>query len=746
MANPGTNFASFGAFLNDADDFYAVNFSALNSSGVDGSAILAVGDADDGSRVLNISLSAEGLAPSIQHAQHIHGLFDDDGNPADATTPTILDDADLDGMVEVIEGFGKYGDIILTLLGSDGALPFADANGDLAFFASYDLGNDDLFFSPFGNDYTSEDLMPLTLREIVLHGVEVPTGIGAGTDGEVDGTQSGVVPILPAAAGEIEAIDRTEAFDILDDQFDMSSITTALTRGDDTFDGGAGDDRIYGGPGDDTLLGGANDDTVEGGAGSDVVSGGTGNDRIDGGARDTNAENAADAKAAGSLTIDDYDNAYAGGAGDDTINGGAGDDIITGDDESRVATATGETFDAMADGSDMIFGGAGNDEIHVGSWADGDDGFENTHTGMMDDFANGQDGNDILIGDGGNDTLLGEAGADTIVAGGGADAVSGGAGNDLINAGSDTDNAENAADAKAAGSLSIDDYDNAYAGGAGDDTINGGAGDDIITGDDESRVATATGETFDPMADGSDMIFGGAGNDEIHVGSWADGDDGFGNTHTGSGADFASGGDGNDILIGDSGTDTLRGDAGDDTIKAGGGADFVDGGTGDDDLDAGDGFDIVYGGAGDDTVAGGAGGDTLVGQDGDDVLSGGSSGDLLVGGAGDDFINGGFGNDRINTGSGADKVFHAGVEGHGTDFVQDFDGASDTFVFGGDATATADDFLVQYAMTANAGDAGIEEAFVTYEPTGQILWALIDGADQTQINVTVAGETFDLLA
>lgn len=594
MSNLSANFTSFTSFLNGADEFYAVNFSALNSSGVDGSAIIAVGDGDDDSRVLNISLSAEGLAPSVQHAQHIHGLFDGDMTPIDSTTPTIQDDADLDGIVEVIEGFAQYGDIILTLLGSDGALPFADANGDLTFFASYDLDNDDLFFSPFGNDYTSADLMPLDLREIVLHGVEVPAGIGEGTGGEVDGTQDGLVGILPAAAGEIEKIDRIEAFDILDDQIDMASFTTALTGGADFFDGGAGEDRIFGGGGDDTLLGGGNDDLIEGGAGTDVVSGGSGNDVIEAGSADTNETNAADLKAAGSLTIDDYDNAYAGGSGDDTLNGGDGDDIITGDDESRVATATGETFDAAADGADMIFGGAGNDEIHVGSWADGDDGFANTHTG--------------------------------------------------------------------------------------------------------------------------------------------------------SGADFASGGDGNDILIGDAGADTLTGDAGNDTVKAGDGKDFVDGGTGDDNLDGGNGADLIYGGSGDDTMFGGTEGDTLVGQDGDDVLSGGSSGDLLFGGDGDDFLNGGFGNDRINTGTGDDKIFHAGVAGHGTDFVQDYDGDSDVFIFGGNANATEDDFLVQFAETANAGEAGVSEAFITYEPTGQILWALIDGAEQDQINISLGGETFDLLA
>ena len=32
------------------------------------------------------------------------------------------------------------------------------------------------------------------------------------------------------------------------------------------------------------------------------------------------------------------------------------------------------------------------------------------------------------------------------------------------------------------------------------------------------------------------------------------------------------------------------------------------------------------------------------------------------------------------------------------------------------------------ANTPNAGDAAVEEAFVVYRPTGQIIWALVDGA------------------
>ena len=38
------------------------------------------------------------------------------------------------------------------------------------------------------------------------------------------------------------------------------------------------------------------------------------------------------------------------------------------------------------------------------------------------------------------------------------------------------------------------------------------------------------------------------------------------------------------------------------------------------------------------------------------------------------------------------------------------------------------------------------EAFVIYKPTGQILWALVDGGGQDSINLQIGGDTFDLLA
>jgi len=63
---------------------------------------------------------------------------------------------------------------------------------------------------------------------------------------------------------------------------------------------------------------------------------------------------------------------------------------------------------------------------------------------------------------------------------------------------------------------------------------------------------------------------------------------------------------------------------------------------------------------------------------------------------------------------------------------------------------TAADFQVNLAHTENdagerSGDDAVQEAFVIYKPTGQIMWALVDGGGQSEINIRIEGETFDLL-
>ncbi|MGR3375491.1 calcium-binding protein [Salipiger abyssi] len=244
------------------------------------------------------------------------------------------------------------------------------------------------------------------------------------------------------------------------------------------------------------------------------------------------------------------------------------------------------------------------------------------------------------------------------------------------------------------------------------------------TGDDR-LVGTANNDTLRGL-DGNDTLEGRDGDDQLF------------------------GGDDNDLVLGGDGSDTMAGDGGNDTLRGGNSAadlrDVIYGGAGDDDIDGGYGNDELRGDAGNDTIVGGYGADTVIGGTGNDALTGQTWSDAIFGGDGMDFINGGFGHDRVNGGTGADRFYHLGVEGHGSDWIQDFsDEEGDLLVFGGTG-ATVEDFQVNFTETANAGAAGVEEAFVIYRPTGQILWALVDGGAQDEIMLQLDGMSYDLLA
>jgi len=225
------------------------------------------------------------------------------------------------------------------------------------------------------------------------------------------------------------------------------------------------------------------------------------------------------------------------------------------------------------------------------------------------------------------------------------------------------------------------------------------------------------------------------------------------------GNDIVTAGGGNDRVVGDAGNDTLYGGDGADVLNGGAGDDFIFGGDtaadlrdviyggdGNDRVDAGYGNDQIFGGNGNDSVEGGFGVDEINGQAGNDVLTGSAFSDLIFGGDGNDFINGGFGFDRVNGGAGTDRFYHVGVIGHGSDWVQDYHAAEGDVLVAGINGATRSQFQVNLSETAGAGAVGVQEAFVIYRPSGQVLWALIDGAAQAHINLQIGAQVFDLLA
>jgi hypothetical protein len=203
------------------EQVFATTFTALNNSGVKGAAAL-VYDAD--SHNLTVEMDATGLEANQIHPAHIHGFTDN----TQATSPTLAQDADHDGFVELAEGLKTYGPILLNLTSpptqpgavGDGTFggtpnladfPKADANGNLHFQQTY-------HFDP--NDPNAQSLLntiqQFDHKEIVIHGESVAAGEGAGTGGEVDGT-AGYKAVLPVASGEIQDITGHEAHTIVAD-------------------------------------------------------------------------------------------------------------------------------------------------------------------------------------------------------------------------------------------------------------------------------------------------------------------------------------------------------------------------------------------------------------------------------------------------------------------------------------------------------------------------------------------------
>lgn len=179
---------------------YDATFTTLNDSGVTGTAMLSLNSADT---MLTVTIHATGLEAGVPHVAHIHGLFSNGttGTPIDSTTPTLAQDTDHDGFVELAEGQATYGPIIVPLVDFDSA-----ETSTVDYTHTFDL----LDPSIYAGGYTRTDLLgadfnDLDLRELVIHGLTVPPGPGAGTPGEVNGT-NGYLAVLPVASGEIAAI------------------------------------------------------------------------------------------------------------------------------------------------------------------------------------------------------------------------------------------------------------------------------------------------------------------------------------------------------------------------------------------------------------------------------------------------------------------------------------------------------------------------------------------------------------
>ncbi|WP_238547915.1 VPLPA-CTERM sorting domain-containing protein [Meridianimarinicoccus roseus] len=207
MTAVAATLAALSALPAQADVFtYEAILDDISGLGGSGRADLVF---DSLANTLWVRVQGGGFAPDMLHVQHIHGRFDDMGNPIDSVSPTLADDADGDGVVELLEGLPQYGGILLSLFDEDAAAmgdPFdgfpSAGNGIIDFAYTYDLGTS----GAFADGISPADLFPLELREIVIHGAFLDPGIG-GVGNEMAGNplfdNGGYSNFVPVAAGEI---------------------------------------------------------------------------------------------------------------------------------------------------------------------------------------------------------------------------------------------------------------------------------------------------------------------------------------------------------------------------------------------------------------------------------------------------------------------------------------------------------------------------------------------------------------
>lgn len=394
--------------------------------------------------------------------------------------------------------------------------------------------------------------------------------------------------------------------------------------GDDVIRGSKGNDRVFGAAGDDRILGGPGNDRADGGPGNDWLDGEKGNDDMRGGAGDDTVIG---------LNGDDK---VAGDAGDDTVIGGAGTDKLYGGSEDDILRGEGN--------SDLMDGGPGNDISSFSSAPTAVEvdlrksGMQVTNDGN-DTLIAIED----LVGSPFADTLNGDAKANRIDGGPGYDYLEGGGGGDTAFGGSDGaecvdfDEDYNCGPAQTPGdgtavilSRGLDGDSLVISGDGADNVVTVGQTETGWTVEDTGPTGVYVGDFENSgcnlgLEDGQ-AVCPGSGRLNLAIVTGGDGDDelriapGF----PGEVPVRMNGGDGSDLLFGGPGDDVLE--AGLQYREA------ADGGptSGRDELYGGEGSDSLFADRGADILSSGPGNDLLVSSK--DVCNG----HTLIGGAGKD--------------------------------------------------------------------------------------------------------------
>jgi Ca2+-binding RTX toxin-like protein len=405
--------------------------AAVSSASINGTtATLNLDGADD-----NVTVSVSGGL--LVHGQTTGGLnsgadWDSatDGDQtvaANGTFTVVVNGGDGNDALTVLAKTTEIAGATLNGDGGDDVLTGADTNDTL----NGDDGNDRLIGAK-GTDLMNGGAGNDTLVWNNGDGSDRMNG-DAGNDGvEVNGSPTlGDVFTLDPEPGGVKfkrtnlvpfTLDTaTERFQVNglggDDSVSANAGVGALTLL--SVDGGTGADTVNGSDGPDLILGGEGNDVLNGGGGDDRIVGDRGNDTMNG--------------ATGDDTL-----VWNNGDGTDVVNGDAGRDDV----EVNGAPAAGDVFTVQPNGARIKFDRTslvpfsldiGSSETMHANGLGGDDTITVGEVGAYEVTASGGPGNDTLTGGGSADTFLGGSGNDTITAGGGLDVVSGDDGDDRVN-------------------------------------------------------------------------------------------------------------------------------------------------------------------------------------------------------------------------------------------------------------------------------------------------------------------------
>lgn len=564
--------------------------------------------------------------------------------------------------------------------------------------------------------------------------------------------------------------------------------------GNDTLNGGDGDDELYGGDGDDTLNGGLDDDYLSGGAGADILNPGGGNDFAYG---------------AGGDDIyyftggDDFyeDDSYGGSdeirlasgldSSDLSFHGrGSGNLFITVDGVGTIEISKqfndayhsraietlrfydNSTLDLIDLDEIDIHGTSGDDSIewlHLSSSTDasffGYAGDDSIYGGASADTIDGGIGNDYLVGGDGNDAYIASPGFDRIADGyansGDSIHIPLGYGPDDLTFFRNVGN-ENALQILIAGlgqiEVQMQYWGTQYLGVETITFESGATAIDLTNASIETRGGDGNDYVYGlyaPLASEDDILYGGAGNDEL-IGYAGDDtyvfSEGIDRIQETSGTDeilFRDDTDINDLTFyrgysttyqyNDLYVEHVNGSImhvyqhfanSDYEVE---GLRFADSSTFD--FSTLSGLDVVgRDGLADVITISSSSGQTVYGLGGSDTITGGTGDDVLDGGAGNDTLNGGAGNDTF--------IFGAGYD---LDTAQDLYGGNDTVHITGattindigmanyssyhaqlTVTASVDVLTVNYLRHGNANyqieNLSFDDGFVTDQFTDYQSW------------------------